>query len=287
MPNLKVISLNAGLLTPLIDARSDVEKYSSGCRILENMIPIIYGPVTRRPGTKRIADVEDHDVKSKMVSFIFSSTIAYRLEFSDRIINIYFEETFITSVASPYLEADLYQLQFEQSADVMWITHSSYAQRKLSRVAVDEFTLDEIVFDNGPFIKRNDLANDDDVTISATGITIATASTGGGIGTDNFTIEGTDASDATVIGALFTLNKRFYVTNSTGNDKAYTVHATVLTTVSGTTVTIFANESIDNGTDDGEIMVSGGTVTLEASSGVFVTGSSGFFYRKNRICCHV
>ena len=55
--NLPITTFNAGELSPLIDARTDLEKYASGCRTLENMLPRIYGPVERRPGTIYIADV--------------------------------------------------------------------------------------------------------------------------------------------------------------------------------------------------------------------------------------
>ena len=267
MPNnIGVISLNAGKLTPLIDVRSDVEKHASGCRILNNMIPRIYGPVERRPGTKYIADVDDHDVKSRMIPFIFSSTIAYKLEFSDQIINVYFEENKVASVVSPYLEADLFQLQTKQSADVMWIVHPSYAPRKFSRVSATEFTLATITFDKGPFIERNDIAEDDDVTIAVTGTTIATA-TAGVAGAGSFTI--TDTTDTS---SLFPVNQRFYVTDSTGNDAAYTVASASFLTP---TLTITPTEAVADGTNDGQIMVDDGTVTLTASSDMFTTGASG------------
>ncbi len=55
MSNLAVINLNGGEFSPKIDARADTEKYASGCRRLENMIPKIYGPVEKRPGTELIA----------------------------------------------------------------------------------------------------------------------------------------------------------------------------------------------------------------------------------------
>jgi hypothetical protein len=60
--NNPVINLNGGEYTPLIDARSDTEKYKSGCRKLENMIPRIYGVVERRPGTKFIHKSKEYDV---------------------------------------------------------------------------------------------------------------------------------------------------------------------------------------------------------------------------------
>ena len=258
---MPVISLNAGKMTPLIDARSDTQKYSSGCRELQNMIPRIYGPVERRPGTKRIADCHDDNVKSKMVPFVYSSEIAYDIEFSDQIINVYYQGTLIEgNIAAPYLEADLFQLQFNQSADVMWIVHPSYAPRKLSRVSASDFTLAKISFENGPFTKRNDLANGDDVTIKATGYTVASATLGvaeAGI----FTITST-----TDISSLFPTNKRFYVTDSTGNDDAYTVYSA---SYASPTLTIRPNEAVATSDSDGEIMVDDATVTLTASSPTF------------------
>lgn len=267
MPNIGIISLNSGKLTPLIDARSDIEKYPSGCRILENAIPLIYGPVTRRPGTKYIANVNDNDVKSKIVSFIFSATIAYNIEFGNQVMNVYFDETAVdTNITSPYLEADLFQLHFEQSADVMWITHSDYQPRKFSRVSATEFTLDTIPFTDGPFRERNDIAEDDGVTITVTGLAIASA-TAGASGAGIFTI-----TSVTDISSLFPLNQRFYVTDSTGNDKAYTV---LTATFAALTLTITPNEAVVDGTNDGQIMVDDGTVTLTASAATFTTGSSG------------
>lgn len=56
MANIAIVSFNAGELTPLIDARSDVDKYKSGCRKLENFFPRIYGVAERRPGTRFIKE---------------------------------------------------------------------------------------------------------------------------------------------------------------------------------------------------------------------------------------
>lgn len=54
---LPITTFNAGEITPLIDARVDIDKYQSGCRIMENMLPRIYGPAERRPGFKFVADI--------------------------------------------------------------------------------------------------------------------------------------------------------------------------------------------------------------------------------------
>ncbi|GAG90592.1 unnamed protein product, partial [marine sediment metagenome] len=57
----------------------------------------------------------------------------------------------ICETPSPYQEDDLFELQFRQSADVMWIVHPDYAPRKLSRTTPTSFDLSTIDFANGPF----------------------------------------------------------------------------------------------------------------------------------------
>ena len=58
MVNVPIINLNSGEFSPLIDVRADIEKHKSGCRILENFFPRIYGVVERRPGTKFIKEAK-------------------------------------------------------------------------------------------------------------------------------------------------------------------------------------------------------------------------------------
>ena len=58
MINVPIINLNSGEFSQLIDVRSDIEKYKSGCRKLENFIPRVYGVVERRPGTKFIKEAK-------------------------------------------------------------------------------------------------------------------------------------------------------------------------------------------------------------------------------------
>lgn len=52
----------------------------------------------------------------------------------------------IFTLTTPYLEADLFRLNYDQSADVMTLTHPSYQQRDLTRTAHDAWTLTTISF---------------------------------------------------------------------------------------------------------------------------------------------
>ena len=178
MPDIGLTSFNTGEVSPQIDARSDVEKYAAGCRVLQNMLPLIYGGVVRRPGTEYIATAKNSPQGIRLVSFIYSATIAYMCEFGDQYIRFFYdgapvyEEDGETEyeVSSPYLLAHLPALQYHQIGDTMWIVHPNYAPRKLIRTSVEgavtEFSLDTITYEKGPFLTRNDIANDDDVTMT-------------------------------------------------------------------------------------------------------------------------
>lgn len=58
----------------------------------------------------------------------------------------------VYTVSTPYVEANLRSLAFAQSADVLYIAHSAYAPRKLSRISDTSWTLSTITFLDGPYL---------------------------------------------------------------------------------------------------------------------------------------
>jgi hypothetical protein len=64
----------------------------------------------------------------------------------------------VYEIASPYLEADLFQLKFKQSQDVLYIWHPDYAEAKLSRLLDNSWTLADTVFLDGPYLPENTTA---------------------------------------------------------------------------------------------------------------------------------
>ncbi|MHC4121931.1 MAG: LamG-like jellyroll fold domain-containing protein [Planctomycetota bacterium] len=142
--------------------------------------------------------------------------------YSDKIDNvaIFDKELTSTEVASLYTEGvayeittpfetdDLFELKFEQSADVLYITHPSYEPRKLSRVGAQNWTLTAIDIRNGPFRTQNSdvadfiaaSATTGSVTLTATGCTpFVTNALSGHIP------NGSAATDKAQTGALFKL----------------------------------------------------------------------------------
>lgn len=70
-------------------------------------------------------------------------------------------------IATPYLTADLPDLNFTKNDDVVFIAHPNYKPRQLSRTGIDLWTLVEVDFQTGPFLPENDTAT----TLSSDGLT--------------------------------------------------------------------------------------------------------------------
>jgi hypothetical protein len=166
-------SLNAGELSPYLEGRVDFDQYPKGFRKLENWVPLVQGPVTKRPGTRYVATSKHNDRQHIVKDFIFSDDDAYVLEIGHEYIRFYTDRGQVLSggsvyeISTPYDEQDLTLLRFTQSADVIYITHPLYVSRKLSRYAATNWVLEEIPFENGPF----DVENTTTTTIQASAVT--------------------------------------------------------------------------------------------------------------------
>ena len=250
---VQLTNFTGGELSPRLDGRNDLTKYSSGCKTLENLIVYPHGAAARRPGTSFVAEVANSANKTRLIPFEFSTTQTYMLEFSNLKIRVYKDngsvlegdktisgitkanpavvtatshgysngdEVVITAVAgmtevngkrflvadkttntfelqdkdgtdinssgfttyssggvsnkvfeitTPYTTAQLFDIKFAQSADVMYITHPSHEVAKLSRTGHTTWSLDEVSFTKGPF---------QDPNITTTTLTPSNASTG-------------------------------------------------------------------------------------------------------------
>ncbi len=111
-------------------------------------------------------------------------------------------------ITTPYLTADLFQLKFEQSADILYITHPDYETRKLSRLSNDDWLLTVFDAQTGPFRIQNDTvtkkiaasATTGSVTLTATGHSPFVSGT-----TAGHLPSGTATTSKSQTGALFKL----------------------------------------------------------------------------------
>ena len=158
---VELTNFTGGELSPRLDGRNDIAKYNSGCKTLENMIVYPHGSASRRSGTQFVAEVKDSTKKTRLISFEFSTVQTYILEFGDQYIRFYKDNGVILDsgspyeISSPYLEAELFDIKFAQSADTMYICHPNHNPRKLTRTGHTNWTLTNDVIINGPFMDHN------------------------------------------------------------------------------------------------------------------------------------
>ena len=261
----ELTNFTGGELSPRLDGRNDLTKYSSSCKRLDNFIIYPHGAAARRAGTTFVAEVADSDNKTRLIPFEFSTTQTYMLEFSNLKIRFYKDngailegdktitaitqanpavvtssshgysngdEVLISSVsgmtevngkrflvagvttntfqltdkdgtninstsytayssggvankvyeiATPYTTAQLFDLKFAQSADVMYITHPSHEVEKLSRTGHTSWTLSDVDFTKGPMQDANttDTTLNPGATAIGTGVSLAASAVTG------------------------------------------------------------------------------------------------------------
>ena len=175
----QLTNFTAGELSPRLDGRNDLAKYSAGCATVENMVIYPHGAAARRPGTQYVASVKTPANKTRLIPFEFSTEQTYILEFGNEYIRFYRNNGQIESggspyeISTPYLTAELFDIKFAQSADVMYLTHPNHQTRKLSRTGHTSWTLAAVEFTNGPYLD----ANVTETTITSSAHTVGTGRT--------------------------------------------------------------------------------------------------------------
>ena len=151
-------NFTGGEISPKLHGRIDLQKYAASCKTLENFICFPHGGITKRSGTRYVAECKDSSNTKILVPFVFSTTQAYVLEFGNDYIRFYRNEGQIYSsgttpyeLAGPYGEEYLSGLSFTQSADILYITHPSFQTRKLTRTGHAAWTIATFDQTDGPY----------------------------------------------------------------------------------------------------------------------------------------
>lgn len=177
--NPAITSFNAGLLSPLLGGRPDLEKWQSGLIRCDNLIPRVQGALQRAAGSVFVGAVKDSAERCWLAPFVFSQSDAFVLEFGPGYIRFFRnrgrlvdDEDEIFEIESPYLAADLtradgsFGVRFEQSGDVVYLACAGHAPRVLKRRANLDWVLELFEAKGGPFQDAN---TDEAIEVSAAG----------------------------------------------------------------------------------------------------------------------
>lgn len=151
--NTQLVSFNAGEWSPWLDARTDLEKYASACRTLENLIVTPYGGVRRRPGFEYLgnAKFDGNTGQVKLIPFQFSTETTYMIEAGNLYMRFWLDGALVVDgadvpveVVTPYLYTELRELQWHQVRDVVHFTHPNHEISRLLRTTATTFVFEEI-----------------------------------------------------------------------------------------------------------------------------------------------
>ena len=157
-------SFNAGEVSPMVDARTSLDKYRSACRTLENFQILPYGGVIRRPGTQYVGTTKSSSTQTRLIGFNFSTTTRFVIELGAGYLRVWNPATGLlqaisgtaTELVTPYAGADLREIQYCQINDLLYFAHANYPPRKLTRVSDINWTFEEVKFAYPPLLDSSD-----------------------------------------------------------------------------------------------------------------------------------
>ena len=110
-------TFTGGVVSPLLLSNKDLAILRIAAKDASNMIPTVWGPMTRRPGTICVWEVPDQPA-ARLLPFIFSETDATVLVFSDLNVNFVRDRAVVLdgpsplAVVTPFADADVAKLQW-------------------------------------------------------------------------------------------------------------------------------------------------------------------------------
>ncbi|MAS41733.1 MAG: hypothetical protein CML43_01025 [Rhodobacteraceae bacterium] len=191
-------SFAAGEVSPLLAGRDDFVRFQTGLARARGFLPLVEGPITRAPGT--IYDGRTRgDAWARLIEFEFNVDDAVVLEFTPGFMRVWRYGALVMDGGVPYelaipwnSAAALKRLKLAQAADVIYLVDGVKPIKKLSRFALDNWTIETAEFDGGPLRPWN---GDEAVTVSADAAS----------GTVTLTATGGDVFEAGQIGGLFAM----------------------------------------------------------------------------------
>jgi hypothetical protein len=145
-------SFSGGEISPEMFGRFDDAKYQSGLARCRNFITKPQGPAENRPGFAFVRAVKDSTKKVRLIPFTYSTTQTMVIEMGPGYFRFHTQGATLMSggvpyeIANPYAEADLFDVHYVQSADVLTLVHPNYAPRELRRLGATNWQLTTLSF---------------------------------------------------------------------------------------------------------------------------------------------
>ena len=145
MPAIIQPSFSAGEVAPRVQARVDLTKRTVAVARAINGLVSVTGSLDKRPGTEFIDTTYNND-PGRLIPFVYNKDQTYVLVFTDSRLEVYRDGVQRDSLASPFAEADLFDIRYAQYGDQMTLVHPDYAPRELTRASDTSWSFSRISF---------------------------------------------------------------------------------------------------------------------------------------------
>lgn len=149
-------SFAGGEITPEMYGRLDDVRYQTGLATCLNFVTLPHGPATARPGFEFVREVKDSTKKVRLLPFSFSATQTLVIEMGAGYFRFHSNGGTVVDgggapyeIANGYAEADLFEIKYVQSADVVTLTHPDYPVKELRRLAATSWEFVDADFGAG------------------------------------------------------------------------------------------------------------------------------------------
>lgn len=148
-------SFAGGELSPAMYGRIDDNKYQTGLAECRNFIALPQGPVVTRPGFEFVRAAKYPGKKCRLIPFQFSASQTLVIEMGDKYMRFHtaggtvMKGTQPYEISTPYAQADLFNIEYCQSGDIVTLVNSKYPPKELRRYGATDWRLVDIDFTGG------------------------------------------------------------------------------------------------------------------------------------------
>lgn len=160
-----ISTFDKGEISPLLGARADVDFWRASLSHCRNFNVLTHGGLRRRSGTVFIAEVAASNQYTKLLPFRFSEDQSYVLALNGNGSMRFLSERAALysggspySISHPFNTASLRRLSYDQFNDVGYFAHKDHQPRKLLRSGDISWSLESCVFNDGPYMDKEDVA---------------------------------------------------------------------------------------------------------------------------------
>lgn len=166
------ITFNGGEASEKMSSRVDLAKYQSMALSMENGSINKQGELEKRIGTEYIGEVKFSDTKTRLIPFEFSRTTFFVLELGDYYMRFYSNGVRVPYISgdvipsglsvgdpvelvTPWGEDEIFDVQYRQINDIMYLVHPDHKKQKLSRTTDTQWTIADVDDEPPAFLDEN------------------------------------------------------------------------------------------------------------------------------------